>query len=79
MEISKWLTIAEQNREVDFFYKGKKYSISINQYGQWFLTQYGACEDAQQFDSFLELIEKAVINNVLFKEICEEVEVDMIY
>lgn len=79
MELKKWMELAEQNREVDFFYNKKKYSISVSQDGIWYLTQYDNYQNAQEFSSFLELINTATINMIPFIKICEELDVDAIY
>ena len=78
MCLSEWLVLAEQGREVDFYYKHEKYSISAN-YNKWFLTKYGDFENAQEFGSFSELIYNSIINDVPFKEICSCFDIDAIY
>lgn len=79
MKFLNWIELAEQNREVDFFFNQNKYSISVNQYGKWYLTKYGDYDNAQEFNSFLELINKSYIDEIPFNDICEQVEVYAIY
>lgn len=78
MCLSEWLALAAQSREADFYYKNEKYSISAN-YNKWFLTKYGDFENAQEFDSFTELIYNSKIDDVLFKDICSCFDIDAIY
>lgn len=78
MCLSEWLSLAEQGREVDFYYKHEKYSISAN-YNKWFLTKYGDFENAQEFNSFSELIYNSEIDDVPFREICSCFDIDAIY
>ena len=70
MVLNDWLSIAEQNREVDFCYKNCKYSISVNNYGRWFLTKYSEPEKAQEYNSFKDLIFNSYIEkNNFFKSV----------
>lgn len=78
MYLSEWIAFAKQGREVDFFYKHDKYSISAN-YNKWFLTKYGEYENAQEFDSFLDLIYNARIDSIPFRDICSGFDIDAIY
>ena len=79
MNIDEWIKLANQNREVDFYYEGNKYSVSVSQSGRWFLTKYNDCESEQEFNSFLSLIYKSNINGINFVDICTEFDIDAIY
>ena len=79
MNLSGWFKLAEQHREVDFFYNQNKYSVSVSQLGKWYLTKYGDYVNAQEFDSFFELIVKSQIEDIPFKNICERFDIDVIY
>lgn len=79
MPVSQWFILAGQQREADFLYNDKKYSISINSRGRWFLTRYGEPENAQEFSSFFEIIDNALVDNIPFKEVCGRFEVEAVY
>jgi hypothetical protein len=48
--------------EVEFSYKGEKYSISRNQSG-WFLTKFSDIDSVQKYNDSDELLEKGIIDS----------------
>lgn len=64
-------------REVEFYYKDDKYSISNNKEG-WYLTKFYSGKD-QAFKTVEELLEYGRIDSKKIEEIWEKVKVDTIF
>lgn len=64
--------------EVEFKYKGEKYSISTNKDG-WYLTKYSDWENYQSFKTYMDLINRSNIDNKKIKDIWKDVKVESVF
>ncbi len=82
LTFDEWIEHINDGREFDFSYDKKQYSISVGQLGTgegWYLTPWDCPESENEFKTAMNLFNEATINNIPFKEICEELEIEAIY
>ncbi|MCM3360233.1 MULTISPECIES: hypothetical protein [unclassified Psychrobacillus] len=58
--------------EVEFSYRGEKYSISRNENG-WFLTKYNDIDTVQKYNDSEEVLEKGILDSKNIRLIWSEV------
>jgi hypothetical protein len=71
------ITDLEIGHEIEFYYKGNKYSITHNNTG-WFLSQFNS-EEYQSFTNYENLLKHAKIELKTLKEIWSDIKLESIF